>query len=69
MNSDLDIRPAIITNGMKLVMTFIDRIGFPILAFMLMWYQNRELQKTIETLNTTLIQQTDIVRRLEIKIK
>lgn len=69
MSTEMDIRPAIVTNGMKLIMTFIDRIGFPILAFLLMWYQNRELQKTIETLNATLIQQTEIVRRLEIKIK
>lgn len=64
-----DMKPAMITNSMKLAMTFIDRIGFPILAFFLMWYQNRELQKTIESLNATLISQTEIIRRIEYKLK
>lgn len=66
--SEYDIKPAIITNGMKLAMTFIDRVGFPILAFMLIWWNNRELQKTIEVLNATLIQQTEIIRRIEYKL-
>lgn len=64
-----DMKPAMITNSMKVLMTFIDRIGFPILAFLLMWFQNRELQKTIEQLNATLISQTEIIRRIEYKLK
>lgn len=60
-----DYRPAIITQGMKTLMTFIDRVGFPVLAFLLMWYLNIELTKTIEKLNTTLteIKQTMLIRR------
>lgn len=49
-----EIRPAIITNWMKILMTFIDRIGFPILAFLLMWWLNLQLSKTIERLDRTL---------------
>ncbi len=49
-----DIRPAIITNWMKILMTFIDRVGFPVLAFLLMWYLNIELTHTIEKLDKTL---------------
>ena len=61
----LDIRPAIITNWMKIVMTFIDRIGFPVLAFLLMWYLNVELTHTIEKLDRTLteIKQVMILSR------
>ncbi len=50
----MDIRPAIITNWMKILMTFIDRVGFPVLAFLLMWYLNIELTHTIEKLDRTL---------------
>jgi hypothetical protein len=50
----LDYKPAIITNWMKILMTFIDRVGFPVLAFLLMWWLNIQLTKTIEKLNTTL---------------
>jgi hypothetical protein len=49
-----DLRPAIITNWMKILMTFIDRIGFPILAFLLMWFLNFELTHTIEKLDRTI---------------
>ena len=63
MDQNFDIRPAIITNWMKILMTFIDRIGFPVLAFLLMWYLNIQLTKTIENLNTTLteIKQTMLI--------
>lgn len=49
-----DYRPAIITNWMKVLMTFIDRVGFPVLAFLLMWWLNIRLTDTIEKLNTTM---------------
>jgi hypothetical protein len=49
-----DYRPAIITNWMKMLMTFIDRVGFPILAFLLMWYLNIKLTDTIEKLDRTM---------------
>lgn len=49
-----DYRPAVITNWMKILMTFIDRVGFPVLAFLLMWWLNIQLTHTIERLNTTL---------------
>ena len=39
---------------MKILMTFIDRIGFPVLAFLLMWYLNIELTHTIEKLDRTI---------------
>lgn len=49
-----DYRPAIIANWMKILMTFIDRIGFPVLAFLLMWWQNHQLSLTIDRLNVAL---------------
>lgn len=64
-----DIQPAIITNNVKLLMTFIDRVGFPVLAFLLMWWQNHLSNQTIEKLNATLTSQTEILRRLEERIK
>lgn len=62
------IRPAIITNGVKILMTFIDRIGFPILAFMLMWYLNIRMTDTLNRLNTTLTQQTTILKTIGEKV-
>lgn len=64
MNDPMDIRPAIVTNWVKILMTFIDRIGFPITAFLLMWYLNLKLSGTIEKLNTTLV---EIKQVLQIK--
>lgn len=51
-----DYRPAIITNWMKTLMTFIDRVGFPVLAFLLMWYHTIQLTHTIEDLHQTIIE-------------
>lgn len=59
-----NIRPAIVTNGVKIVMTFIDRIGFPILVSIGLWYLNIKLTETITRLNNTLIKQTVILESL-----
>jgi hypothetical protein len=65
MDDPFSIRPAIITNGMKIAMTFIDRVGFPVLAFLLMWWLNIQLTRTIEKLNLTLteIKQVMMIRQ------
>ncbi len=72
MGSEYDIRPAIMTQTMKTVMTFIDRVGFPILVALLMWYLNLRLTATIEALNLTLTKQTLVLQavsdRLGIRI-
>ncbi len=72
MTDPYDIRPAIITQGMKVFMTFIDRVGFPILVALCMWYLNVKLTQTIEQLNLTLTKQTVVLQaitdRLGIKI-
>jgi hypothetical protein len=59
-----DIRPAIISQGMKTFMTFIDRVGFPIVVALLMWYLNVQLTKTIESLNITLTKQTVVLQAI-----
>ena len=64
IDDPMNIRPAIITNWMKITMTFIDRIGFPVLAFLLMWYLNIKLTHTIEDLDKTL---TEIKQVLAMK--
>jgi hypothetical protein len=64
-----EFQPAIITNNIKILMTFIDRVGFPVLAFLLMWWQNHLMVQTIEKLNTTLTVQTELIRELKERIK
>lgn len=49
-----DYRPSVISNWIKTLMTFIDRVGFPVLAFLLMWQLNIQLTHVIERLNVTL---------------
>lgn len=72
LGENYDLRPAIITQGMKLFMTFIDRIGFPILVALLMWYQNIVSIRTINALNQTMTKQTVILNilmdRLGVKV-
>lgn len=72
MSDPYDIRPAIIGQHMKVVMTFIDRVGFPILVAGGMWYLNLKLTSTIEALNLTLTKQTVVIQavsdRLGIKV-
>jgi len=63
--SEHDLKPAIITNNVKVLMTFIDRVGFPVLAFLLMWWQVQQLTKTIERLNLALQTQTELLRRID----
>jgi len=62
---EYNIRPAVITNWVKILMTFIDRVGFPILAFLLMWWLNIQLTQTIEKLDRTLteIKQVMMIRQ------
>jgi hypothetical protein len=62
MEGNYDIRPAIVTQGLKTAMMFIDRVGFPILVALLMWYLNLKLTTTIEALNVTLTKQTVVLQ-------
>jgi len=64
-----DIQPAIITNNIKILMTFIDRVGFPILAFLLMWWQNHLTNQTMQNLNSSVAIETELIRQLQEKLR
>lgn len=72
MSSEYDIRPAIISQNMKLFLTLFERVGFPVLVALGMWWLNIKLTQTIETLNLTLTKQTVVLQaisdRLGIKV-
>lgn len=68
-DSRTDIQPAIITNNVKLLMTFIDRVGFPVMAFLLMWWQNHLMAQTLERLHETMTANVEIMRQVNDAIK
>ncbi len=64
-----EIQPAIITNNVKLLMTFIDRVGFPVLAFLLMWYQNHILTQTLDRLHETMVTNVEVAREIKTELQ
>jgi len=58
----------IITNNVKILMTFIDRIGFPVLAFLLMFWLNLQLGKLFVQIKETLSTQTEVLRDVKAEL-
>jgi hypothetical protein len=55
-----------IPRWLKWVMTFIDRVGFPILAFLLMWYMVATIiEKNTVTLSNVVQGQNRILDRMK----
>lgn len=66
MGAPLEYQPAIITNWMKILMTFIDRVGFPVLAFLLMFWLSHT---TMERMKEAIDRQTDLIQRINEKLE
>jgi len=49
-------------------MTFIDRIGFPVLAFLLMFWLNLQLGKLFVQIKETLSTQTEVLRDVKAEL-
>jgi hypothetical protein len=55
-----------IPRWLKWVMTFIDRVGFPILAFLLMWYMvTTTIDKNTLALNNLVQSQNRVLDRIK----
>jgi len=63
-----ELQPAIITNNVKILMTFIDRVGFPVLAFLLMFWLNLQLGKLLVKVNENLATIQEVMRDVKAEL-
>ena len=51
------------------ITTLISNVGFPIAAFIMMWYQNLKVTKAMNSLERTVQENTEAIKDLQEKIK
>jgi len=54
---------------LNVITTLISNVGFPIAAFVMMWYQNLKTSKVLSELKETVSQNTIAIEQLKEKIK